>query len=161
MLPIPKPTGFQDDDTYKLSLSFGREKYLTPWVTLLSPKAKSLPIIEVELSWSGTELKGARARVDELPEECEWATRLTLQPLLRFLLYFVGSRRVAFSSLHSVQGFPCSVRYHILNVVGWMTVYRFLDGRHPENDSAAPDVVRLQSSLPLIYAFASHIGRVF
>eukprot|EP00243_Klebsormidium_subtile_P009042 TRINITY_DN4415_c0_g1_i2.p1 TRINITY_DN4415_c0_g1~~TRINITY_DN4415_c0_g1_i2.p1 ORF type:complete len:224 (+),score=35.90 TRINITY_DN4415_c0_g1_i2:260-931(+) len=71
VLPIPKPTGYQDDDTYKLSLSFGREKYLTPWVTLLSPKAKSLPIIEVELSWSGTELKGVRARVDELPEEFE------------------------------------------------------------------------------------------
>lgn len=78
MLPIPKPVGFQEGDTYKLSLSFGREKFLTPWVTLLSPKANTLPIIEVELFWSGTELKGVRARVDQLPEECELSVSVSV-----------------------------------------------------------------------------------
>eukprot|EP00897_Mesotaenium_endlicherianum_P005675 jgi/Mesen1/5135/ME000255S04102 len=57
VIPVPRPVGFTKDDSYKLSLSFGRERYTTPWLFVVSSKKLEVPLIDVAL------LRGVRAKV--------------------------------------------------------------------------------------------------
>ncbi len=49
-LPIPKPSGFQTTDDYKIRLSFEGERHLTPWLKVLGGKMDHrVPYVRVEL----------------------------------------------------------------------------------------------------------------
>jgi len=69
-MPIPKPSGFSDDDAYKISFQLGREKYQTPWLSIIGRQNKEVPIIDVTLRYSsGGDFKGVRAEVKDMPKQ--------------------------------------------------------------------------------------------
>ncbi|CAM6012130.1 unnamed protein product [Sphagnum balticum] len=70
VMPIPKPSGFSDDDAYKISFQLGREKYQTPWLSIIGRQNKEVPIIDVTLRYSsGGDFKGVRAEVKDMPKQ--------------------------------------------------------------------------------------------
>eukprot|EP00252_Welwitschia_mirabilis_P027621 TRINITY_DN9518_c0_g1_i1.p1 TRINITY_DN9518_c0_g1~~TRINITY_DN9518_c0_g1_i1.p1 ORF type:complete len:245 (+),score=32.10 TRINITY_DN9518_c0_g1_i1:52-786(+) len=69
LLPIPKPTGYTGADPYKISFQVGREKYLIPWLLLLNRKGPEVPMIDVHLRFSGTDIHGVTAKVVNMPQQ--------------------------------------------------------------------------------------------
>lgn len=69
VLPIPRPVGFDSNDAYKLSLSFGKERFTTPWLLVVGLKTGAVPMVDVTLAHFGEELRGVRAKVTPMPVE--------------------------------------------------------------------------------------------
>ncbi|XP_062094712.1 uncharacterized protein LOC133800700 [Humulus lupulus] len=67
LVPIQKPTGFTGADPYKISLQVGREKYLIPWLLVINRKSSEVPMIDVNLRYSGGDLLGVTAKVVDMP----------------------------------------------------------------------------------------------
>ncbi|XP_059641139.1 uncharacterized protein LOC132283233 [Cornus florida] len=67
LIPIPKPTGFTGADPYKLSFQVGREKFLIPWLLVINRKSSEVPLIDVHLRYSGSDLHGVTAKVIDMP----------------------------------------------------------------------------------------------
>ena len=49
VLPVPRPVGFSAADDYKMSLSFDHDRFLTPWLLVMGPKAPDVPMVHVSL----------------------------------------------------------------------------------------------------------------
>lgn len=67
LLPIQKPTGYTGADPYKVSLQVGREKFLIPWLLVINRKSSEVPMIDVQLRYSGNDLLGVTAKVMDMP----------------------------------------------------------------------------------------------
>lgn len=67
LIPIPKPTGYTGADPYKLSFQVGREKFLIPWLLVVNRKSPEVPMIDVHLRYSGSDLHGVTAKVLDMP----------------------------------------------------------------------------------------------
>ncbi|MED6146968.1 hypothetical protein PIB30_039743 [Stylosanthes scabra] len=67
LMPIPKPTGYTGADPYKISFQVGREKFLIPWLLVVNRKSTEVPMIEVELRYSGNDFHGVTAKVVDMP----------------------------------------------------------------------------------------------
>ncbi|KAL2330531.1 hypothetical protein Fmac_018112 [Flemingia macrophylla] len=67
LMPIPKPTGYTGADPYKISFQVGREKFLIPWLLVVNRKSTEVPMIEVDLRYSGSDLHGVAAKVVDMP----------------------------------------------------------------------------------------------
>ncbi|KAF8397122.1 hypothetical protein HHK36_016029 [Tetracentron sinense] len=67
LIPIAKPTGYTGADPYKISFQVGREKFLTPWLLVINRKSPELPMLDVHLRYSGSDLHGVTAKVVDIP----------------------------------------------------------------------------------------------
>ncbi|XP_050383553.1 uncharacterized protein LOC126800268 [Argentina anserina] len=67
LIPIVKPTGYTGADAYKISFQVGREKFLIPWLYLINRKSSEVPMLEVHLRYSGSDLHGVTAKVVDMP----------------------------------------------------------------------------------------------
>ncbi|PNY09675.1 hypothetical protein L195_g006230 [Trifolium pratense] len=67
LIPIPKPTGYTGADPYKLSFQVGREKFYIPWLLVVNRKSTEVPMIDIELKYSGSDLLGVTAKVVDMP----------------------------------------------------------------------------------------------
>ncbi|KAL5806745.1 hypothetical protein ACOSQ4_029478 [Xanthoceras sorbifolium] len=67
LIPIAKPTGYTGADAYKLSFQVGREKFLVPWLFVINRKSSEVPMIEMNLRYSGSDLHGVTAKVVDMP----------------------------------------------------------------------------------------------
>ncbi|GAB4833182.1 hypothetical protein Ancab_031426 [Ancistrocladus abbreviatus] len=67
LIPIPKPTGYTGADPYKISFQVGREKFLIPWLYIINRKSSEVPMIDVHLRYSGSDLLGVTAKVVDMP----------------------------------------------------------------------------------------------
>ncbi|KAE9591943.1 hypothetical protein Lalb_Chr19g0124021 [Lupinus albus] len=67
LLPIPMPTGYTGADPYKISFQVGREKFLIPWLLVINRKSTEVPMIDVVLRYSGSDLHGVTAKVVDMP----------------------------------------------------------------------------------------------
>ncbi|KAI4353536.1 hypothetical protein L6164_002479 [Bauhinia variegata] len=67
LMPIPKPTGYTGADAYKISFQVGREKFFIPWLLVINRKSSEVPMIEVNLRYSGSDLHGVTAKVVDMP----------------------------------------------------------------------------------------------
>lgn len=66
-MPIPKPTGFTGADPYKISFQVGKEKFYIPWLLVVNRKSTEVPMIDVDLKYSGSDLLGVTAKVVDMP----------------------------------------------------------------------------------------------
>ncbi|KAF8394833.1 hypothetical protein HHK36_018769 [Tetracentron sinense] len=71
LIPIAKPTGYTGADPYKISFQVGREKFLIPWLLVINRKGPEVPMIDVHLRYSGSDLHGVTAKVIDMPHHCE------------------------------------------------------------------------------------------
>ncbi|PIA58008.1 hypothetical protein AQUCO_00500145v1 [Aquilegia coerulea] len=67
LIRIEKPTGYTGADPYKISFQVGREKYIIPWLLLINRKSSEVPMIDVHLRYSGSDLHGVTAKVLDMP----------------------------------------------------------------------------------------------
>ncbi|KAL0347558.1 UNVERIFIED_CONTAM: hypothetical protein Scaly_1771800 [Sesamum calycinum] len=67
LIPIPKPTGYTGADPYKISFQVGREKFYVPWLFVINRKSSEVPMIEMNLRYSGADLLGVTAKVVDMP----------------------------------------------------------------------------------------------
>ncbi|KAG6744366.1 hypothetical protein POTOM_053086 [Populus tomentosa] len=67
LIPIAKPTGYTGSDPYKLSFQVGKEKFLIPWLFVIHRKSSEVPMIDVHLRYSGSDLHGVTAKVIDMP----------------------------------------------------------------------------------------------
>ncbi|CAA6661872.1 unnamed protein product [Spirodela intermedia] len=67
LIPIQKPIGFTGADPYKISFQVGHEKFLIPWLFVINRKSEEVPMIDVQLRYSGNDLHGVTAKVVDMP----------------------------------------------------------------------------------------------
>ncbi|KAJ7950101.1 ATP-dependent helicase/deoxyribonuclease subunit B [Quillaja saponaria] len=67
LISIPKPVGYTGADPYKISFQVGREKFLVPWLLVVNRKSSEVPMIDVHLRYSGSDLHGVTAKVVDMP----------------------------------------------------------------------------------------------
>ncbi|EXB42371.1 hypothetical protein L484_021963 [Morus notabilis] len=67
LAPIEKPVGYTGADPYKISFQVGREKFLVPWLLVINRKSSEVPMLDVHLRYSGTDLLGVTAKVVDMP----------------------------------------------------------------------------------------------
>ncbi|RXH81982.1 hypothetical protein DVH24_036323 [Malus domestica] len=67
LVPIAKPMGYTGADAYKISFQVGREKFLIPWLFVINRKSSEVPMIDVHLRYSGSDLHGVTAKVVDMP----------------------------------------------------------------------------------------------
>ncbi|CAK7343604.1 unnamed protein product [Dovyalis caffra] len=67
LIPIAKPTGYTGADPYKISFQVGKEKFLIPWLFVVNRKSSEVPMIDVHLRYSGSDLHGVTAKVIDMP----------------------------------------------------------------------------------------------
>ncbi|KAJ6403411.1 hypothetical protein OIU84_015336 [Salix udensis] len=67
LIPIAKPTGYTGTDPYKLSFQVGKEKLLIPWLFVINRKSSEVPMIDVHMRYSGSDLHGVTAKVIDMP----------------------------------------------------------------------------------------------
>ncbi|XP_078445378.1 ATP-dependent helicase/deoxyribonuclease subunit B [Wolffia australiana] len=67
LLPIQRPAGYTGADPYKLSFQVGHEKFLIPWLFVINRKSSEVPMIDVQLKYSGNDLHGVTAKVVDMP----------------------------------------------------------------------------------------------
>ncbi|XP_068641653.1 uncharacterized protein [Aristolochia californica] len=67
LIPIAKPTGYTGADPYKISFQVGREKFLIPWLLVINRKSPEVPMIDVHLRYTGSDLHGVTAKVIDMP----------------------------------------------------------------------------------------------
>lgn len=68
-VPLPRPLGYTSADEYKLSLAFDGERIVTPWLTLIGRRAPEHPMVDVELTHTGQELRAVAANVYPAPSD--------------------------------------------------------------------------------------------
>ncbi|KAK8971296.1 hypothetical protein KSP40_PGU010719 [Platanthera guangdongensis] len=68
LMPIAKPTGYTGADPYKISFQVGNEKFYSPWLLLINRKSTDVPMIDVHLRYSGSDLYGVTAKVVDMPK---------------------------------------------------------------------------------------------
>lgn len=69
LIPIPKPTGYTGADPYKISFQVGREKFLVPWLLVINRKSPEVPMIDIHLRYSGSDMLGVIANVVDMPHK--------------------------------------------------------------------------------------------
>lgn len=69
LLPIPKPTGYTGADPYKISLQVGRENFHTPWLFMIGRQSSDVPMLDIQLKYSGGDLLGVVAKVENMPQQ--------------------------------------------------------------------------------------------
>jgi len=69
LFPIPKPTGYTGADAYKISFLVGREKFLIPWLLVINRKSSEIPMIDIHLRFSGSDIHGVTAKVVNMPRQ--------------------------------------------------------------------------------------------
>ncbi|XP_052175305.1 uncharacterized protein LOC127790072 [Diospyros lotus] len=67
LIPLPKPTGYTGADPYKISFQVGREKFFVPWLFVINRKSPEVPMIDVHLRYSGSDLLGVTGKVVDMP----------------------------------------------------------------------------------------------
>ncbi|KAL4291316.1 hypothetical protein GQ457_14G001860 [Hibiscus cannabinus] len=67
LIPIAKPTGYTGADPYKISFQVGKEKFLVPWLFLINRKSSEVPMIVMNLRYSGGDLHGVTAKIVDMP----------------------------------------------------------------------------------------------
>uniref|UniRef100_A0A2P2LF56 Uncharacterized protein MANES_09G116800 n=1 Tax=Rhizophora mucronata TaxID=61149 RepID=A0A2P2LF56_RHIMU len=67
LVPIAKPTGYTGADPYKISFQVGREKFQIPWLFVINRKSSEVPMIDVHLRYSVSDLLGVTAKVVDMP----------------------------------------------------------------------------------------------
>ncbi|KAG2691112.1 hypothetical protein I3843_Q058600 [Carya illinoinensis] len=67
LIPLQKPVGYTGADPYKISFQVGREKFLIPWLLVVNRKSSEVPMIDVHLRYSGSDLHGITAKVVDMP----------------------------------------------------------------------------------------------
>ncbi|CAL5335271.1 unnamed protein product [Camellia sinensis] len=67
LIPIPKPIGYTGADPYKISFQVGKEKFFIPWLFVINRKSSEVPMIDVHLRYSGSDLLGVTAKVVDMP----------------------------------------------------------------------------------------------
>ncbi|CAK8542152.1 unnamed protein product [Lathyrus sativus] len=67
LVPLPKPTGYTGADPYKISFQVGKEKFYIPWLLVVNRKSTEVPMIDIELKYSGSDLLGVTAKVVDMP----------------------------------------------------------------------------------------------
>ncbi|XP_038903797.1 uncharacterized protein LOC120090293 isoform X2 [Benincasa hispida] len=67
LVPIPKPVGYTGADPYKISFQVGKEKFLVPWLLVINRRSAEVPMIDVHLRYSGSDLHGVTAKVVDMP----------------------------------------------------------------------------------------------
>ncbi|KAK8519409.1 hypothetical protein V6N13_133331 [Hibiscus sabdariffa] len=67
LIPIAKPTGYTGADPYKISFQVGKEKFLVPWLFLINRKSSEVPMIDMNLRYSGGDLHGVTAKILDMP----------------------------------------------------------------------------------------------
>ncbi|CAL5192450.1 unnamed protein product [Lathyrus oleraceus] len=67
LVPLPKPTGYTGADPYKISFQVGREKFYIPWLLVVNRKSTEVPMIDIELKYSGSDFLGVTAKVVDMP----------------------------------------------------------------------------------------------
>ncbi|KAF6159962.1 hypothetical protein GIB67_033046 [Kingdonia uniflora] len=65
--PIAKPTGYTGADAYEISFQVVREKFLIPWFLVINRKGYEVPLIDVHLRYSRSDLHGVTAKVIVMP----------------------------------------------------------------------------------------------
>eukprot|EP00850_Spirogloea_muscicola_P022549 SM000300S11724 [mRNA] locus=s300:19943:21864:- [translate_table: standard] len=69
VLPVPRPVGYSPGEPYKLSLQFGKERFVTPWLFVLGRKGPDIPVVDVTLAHFAGELRGVKAQVAPMPSK--------------------------------------------------------------------------------------------
>ncbi|GAA0167189.1 endodeoxyribonuclease [Lithospermum erythrorhizon] len=69
LIPIPKPTGYTGADPYKISFQVGRDKFYVPWLFVINRKSSEVPMIDMHLRYSGSDLLGVTAKVLDMPHK--------------------------------------------------------------------------------------------
>ncbi|KAK8556543.1 hypothetical protein V6N13_064566 [Hibiscus sabdariffa] len=67
LIPIAKPTGYTGADPYTISFQVGREKFLVPWLFLINRKSSEVPMIDMNLRYTGGDLHGVTAKIVDMP----------------------------------------------------------------------------------------------
>lgn len=67
LIPLPKPTGYTGADPYKISFQVGKEKFYVPWLFVINRKSSEVPIIDMHLRYSGSDLLGVTGKVIDMP----------------------------------------------------------------------------------------------
>ncbi|KAH7514740.1 hypothetical protein FEM48_Zijuj11G0122600 [Ziziphus jujuba var. spinosa] len=67
LLPIQKPTGYTGADPLKISFQVGREKFSVPWLFVINRKSSEVPLIDIYLRYSGSDLLGVTAKIVDMP----------------------------------------------------------------------------------------------
>ncbi|PKU68125.1 hypothetical protein MA16_Dca025254 [Dendrobium catenatum] len=107
LMPIAKPTGYTGADAYKISFQVGNEKFYIPWLFVINRKSTEVPMIDVHLRYSGSDLHGVTAKVVDMPRHCLLLSFIlaiyVLQSSQEKLTRFV-KETVAESSLPALDG---------------------------------------------------------
>ncbi|KAB1224610.1 hypothetical protein CJ030_MR2G009981 [Morella rubra] len=132
-IPLQKPTGYTGADPYKISFQVGKEKFLIPWLLVINRKSSEVPMIDVHLRFSGSDLLGVTAKVVDMPH------------------YYVETHSDVFKSFWEPQSWPkhVLVRYtwillqNVYNVFNWkLQVWQLArDALHAEGYSVIGDNV--------------------
>ncbi|KAF5953555.1 hypothetical protein HYC85_006411 [Camellia sinensis] len=64
LIPIPKPIGYTGADP---SFQVGKEKFFIPWLFVINRKSSEVPMIDVHLRYSGSDLLGVTGKVVDMP----------------------------------------------------------------------------------------------
>ncbi|XP_010426734.1 PREDICTED: uncharacterized protein LOC104711708 [Camelina sativa] len=67
LIPISKPIGYTGTDPYKIKFQVGSEKFLIHWLLVINRKSTEVPMIDVNLRYSGGDLLGVTAEVIDMP----------------------------------------------------------------------------------------------
>ncbi|AEE78812.1 hypothetical protein AtNW77_Chr3g0206891 [Arabidopsis thaliana] len=67
LIPIAKPIGYTGTDPYKIKFQVGSEKFLIHWLLVINRKSSEVPMIDVNLRYSGGDLLGVTAQVIDMP----------------------------------------------------------------------------------------------
>lgn len=67
LVPLPKPTGYTGADPYKISFQVGKEKFYISWLFVINRKSSEVPMIDIHLRYSGSDLFGVTAKVIDMP----------------------------------------------------------------------------------------------
>ncbi|KAG5415133.1 hypothetical protein IGI04_002700 [Brassica rapa subsp. trilocularis] len=67
LIPIAKPVGYTGTDPYKIKFQVGSEKFLIHWLLVINRKSSEVPMIDVNLRYSGGDLLGVTAQVVDMP----------------------------------------------------------------------------------------------
>ncbi|CAM8887018.1 unnamed protein product [Rhodiola kirilowii] len=67
LVPFAKPVGYTGADPVKISFQVGKEKFMIPWLLVINRQTKEVPMIDVHLRYSGSDLLGVTAKVIDMP----------------------------------------------------------------------------------------------
>uniref|UniRef100_A0A7N0V1R1 Uncharacterized protein n=1 Tax=Kalanchoe fedtschenkoi TaxID=63787 RepID=A0A7N0V1R1_KALFE len=68
LVPFAKPVGYTGADPVKISFQVGKEKFMIPWLLVINRQTREVPMIDVHLRYSGSDLLGVTAKVIDMPQ---------------------------------------------------------------------------------------------